>query len=238
MKVFSLLFFLLPFVKAYSQDLTVPEDILERLETEVVIMEEDTFSFRVAYPENFDAEKTYDCFLGFSGGSQSLKIVNYCYAAWFQSGYFKDYITILPVNRDNDSTSFLDYEPERMERMIAAVKEYFPLNDKWVLGGTSNGGVGAFQVLNMNPEMYKAIIVAPGVIGEDFVLNGSWSHIDVILAYGDKDAKDWIKNSKNTAKRLKGNVKSVQLVALKGQGHILPITFNVDRFYDVYFLKE
>lgn len=237
-KGISIVVFLLSFLPLYSQDLTVPQEILDRLETKVVYTAHDTFTFRVAYPLTYEPTKTYDCFLGFSGGTQTMEIVNYCYAAWFQSGYFADYITLLPVNTDSDSTSFLDYKPKRIDRMLTAIQENFPLNSKWILGGTSNGGIGAFDILNRHPELFKAVILAPGVMEEDFVIQEDWSRIDFILAYGDKDKKEWIKNTKKTAKRLKSKAKSVRVVALKDQGHILPIRFNVDRIYDVYFLEN
>lgn len=238
MKQFSLLLLFLNGILAYSQDLTVPEEILERLETKVVTTPRDTFTFRVAYPQNYNAEESYECYLGLSGGTQSLKIVNYCYAAWFQSGYFANYITILPVNTYSDSTSFLDYDPKRMERMMLAIEQNFPLNNKkWIVGGTSNGGIAAFDLVQANPNRFKAVIVAPGMIEEETAIKGDWSHIDVILAYGDQDKKEWIKMSKQTGKRLKKIARSVQIVALTDQGHILPISFNVDRIYDNYFLE-
>ena len=230
---------LLPFsTLLHAQDLSVPEDILGKLTTEVVITETDTFIFRVAYPDGYSADKEYDCMVGISGGNQSMKIVNYCYAAWFQSGYFKDHITILPVNRDSSKTNFSDYTPDRLQSMISAIHSFFPVKSDWMIVGTSNGGTCAFDMVALDPTLFKAIIVAPGYLEEDKVVDENWQHLDVILAYGEKDRPEWIKKAKETAKRLKKSVKSVQRVALQDQGHILPIWFNVDKFYDPYFLME
>ena len=235
-----LLFLIISFsgITTIAQDLTVPDEILEKLTTEVIYTETDTFTFRVAYPDNYNAEKEYDCFIGLSGGTQSMQIVDYCYAAWFQSGYFNEHITILPVNTGSDTISLLDYEKGRIQNMVTAIQENFPVRSDWVIAGTSNGGIGAFEWVAMDPLRYKAIIVAPGFIEPEMEIGESWEHLDVILAYGDRDDPIWIKRSKQTAKRLKKAVKSVQLVALKDQGHILKISFNVDKFYDPYFLMD
>lgn len=220
----------------FAQDLTVPEEILKELKTVVVSTPEDTFMYRVAYPANYNPEKEYKCFIGLSGGEQSLKIVNYCYAAWFRSGYFKDYITVLPVV-EHDTINFKDYKPERIERLLNSINEEFRIKPGYLIAGTSNGGVAAFNFVAAFPDRFEGIITAPGMLDSAIEPSEKWSHLKVILAYGEVDADLWVKGSKTTAKRLKKAVKSVQLVKLTEQGHILPIKFNVDKMYDPYFLS-
>ncbi len=221
---------------AFSQDLTVSEEILEKLETVVVQTELDTFMFRVAYPDNYSEGKKYSALIGLSGGNQSEEIVNYCYAAWFKSGYFRDYVTILPVNVNKKN--FRDYTTEDIERITETIREEFALKDQWILSGTSNGGVAAFNFIAAKPNLFSGVIVAPGIISEEITPSAEWSHLKVILAYGDKDDPTWIKASKESAKKIKKIVNSVKLVPLKNQGHILPISFNVDKMYDPYFLED
>jgi len=236
MRHFILFFVLFSIADVWSQDLTVPQEILDELETVVVKTPLDTFMFRVAYPKNYDKTKEYKCFVGFSGGEQTLAIVNYCYPAWFRSGYFDKYITILPVV-DQDTINFKDYSAERYERLYSAINESFRVAPNWLVAGTSNGGIAAFNFVAAFPNRFEGIITAPGTLDASIVLDENWKHLKVVLAYGELDDKKWISAVKQTAKRLKKSVQSVTVVALKGQGHILPIKFNVDKIYDPYFIS-
>jgi predicted esterase len=220
---------------AYGQDLTVDEEILNELETVVIETETDTITLRVAYPDQYDKNKEYSCLLGLSGGNQTKKIVNYCYAAWFRSGYFNDYMTILPVV-ERDTIQFDDYPPERIENMLSAINEHFRLKEKWLIAGTSNGGDAAFQFVNVAPDRFEGIITAPGTITASVEPTSEWSHLKVVLCYGELDAKKWIQDVKLTHKTLKKIVSQIKLIKLEGQGHILPVSFNADKMYDPYFL--
>ena len=235
MRSFLLLIMLPLALFGFSQDLTVDEEILNELETVVIETELDTITLRVAYPDNFDKNASYKCLLGLSGGRQTMKIVNYCYAAWFRSGYFNDYITILPVV-ERDTIQFADYPQERIENMLSAINEHFRLDEKWLIAGTSNGGDAAFQFVSVDPDRFEGIITAPGKITTSIMPNADWGHLKVVLCYGELDAKTWIKDVKLTHKELKKIVAQIKLIKLEGQGHILPIAFNADKMYDPYFL--
>jgi predicted esterase len=218
-----------------AQDTGIPSEILNELETIIIETEESTFMCRVSYPANYNPEKEYKCFLGLSGSNQLLPAVNYSYAAWFRSGYFKDYFTILPV-ADSDSNNFKDFNSEKIKSVLNAINEKFKLAPSWLIGGTSNGGVAAFNFVAAFPDRFEGIIVAPGYLPENIQPTEKWNHLKVILAYGKLDADFWIKSTKTTAKRLKKIVKSVIIVPLEEQGHVLEIKFNADKMYDPYFI--
>jgi len=232
---FIFLTVLLGFGTAKAQNLTVPEEILNELETVVIRTEQDTFMFRIALPDNYDKSKTYKCFIGLSGGDQTVEQVDYCYAAWFRSGYFNQYITILPVAAD--SINFKDYPADRIERLLSAINERFDTEPEWLIAGTSNGGIAAFNFVASSPSRFQGIITAPGMLASTIHPTAEWSHLNVILAYGQLDDKIWIKGVKAAAKQLKKSVSTLTIVPLKGQGHILPIEFNADKMYDPYFLN-
>jgi predicted esterase len=229
---------LFSFQNVWSQDLYVSEEILNELETVQITVDTNIYTFRVAYPANYDSEKEYKCFLGLSGGDQSLKIVNYCYAAWFRSGYFEDYITILPVvDPKEDTLNFMDYGTPRIEQILEGINENFRVKPQWLIAGTSNGGQAAFNFVAAFPGRFEGVIVAPGQVTEEHEPNEGWNHLKVIIAYGTEDSKSWMKTSKESAKLLKKVVKSVEPIPLQGQGHILTVTFNADKMYDPYFLN-
>jgi predicted esterase len=218
-----------------AQDSGIPSEILNELETILIETKEDTFMCRVVYPANYNPEKEYKCFLGLAGGKQSLADVNYSYAAWFRSGYFKDYLTILPVAQ-SDSNNFKNYTSAEINSLLAAINEKFRLSPTWLIGGTSNGGVAAFNFVAAFPDRFEGIIVAPGYLPNNVQVTEKWSHLKVVLAYGKLDADFWIKSTKTTAKRLKKTVKSLIIAPLEEQGHVLEIKFNADKMYDPYFI--
>ena len=84
------------------------------------------------YPQNYDAKKSYPVLLGLSGGNQSSAIVDFCYAAWFKSDYFKNYLTIMPVN--SSSKSMDNYTSDEIQNLLSIVKNNFKTDTgQWVI---------------------------------------------------------------------------------------------------------
>lgn len=224
-------------LQCFSQDLTVPEDILKELHLVTVpgtTETESAFAFKVVYPENYDPEKTYPVLLGLSGGGQSEKIVDYCYAAWFRSSYFKNHLSIFPISPEGKNLR--TYSGEEITALVAAInRQYKVTPNNWIIVGTSNGGVATFNFLANSPERYAGAIVIPGVLREEVEINEQWKHLKVLLAYGEKDDANWIEHTKTTEERLTNRVSKVSSMVLEGQGHILPIDFDIDQVYKVYF---
>lgn len=222
-----------------AQNLSVPDSILNELTTIKIPVEnfvEDSLIFKVVYPNNYDANKTYPVLLGLSGGNQNEKIVNYCYAAWFKSDYFKNHITILPVNKKGKN--LLHYSKNDINNTLTTIKKNFHVTNKnWIVAGTSNGGQATFNFISEDPSLFEGGIVIPGALGDSVNVDNSWKHLNIILAYGSKDSDDWAKGSKKTKKTLSKYVNNVKLLKLKGQGHILPIDFDIDSVYKIYFKK-
>jgi predicted esterase len=221
----------------YAQKLTIPDSILSELNTKVIYSENDKSDsaiFSVAYPANYDSTKTYPVLLALSGGNQSEKIVNYCYAAWFRSKYFKDYITILPIN--SKDKNLMLYSPEDIHTMVATIKRNFRVTKKnWIIAGTSNGGRATFKFIAANPRIFGGGIVMPGQLEDTIDINKSWKHLNILLAYGDQDDKDWIEATAMMKEKLSKSVKKTHVIVLEGQGHILPIEFDIDVVYKTYF---
>jgi len=221
-------------VNIWAQDLTVPPNILAELTSKTATTTAGERLFKIVYPTNYDPVKKYPVLLGLSGGGQSEKVVNYCYAAWFRSDYFKEYLTILPVNTTQKNLK--DYTKEDILQLLTVIETNFSVTDEpWLIAGTSNGGFATFNFLSARPSRFEGAIVIPGSIGEQVVINDAWKHLKVIVAYGDEDNESWIKSAATTSGKLTPHVKSVQTIVLKGQGHILPIDFDIDVIYSAYF---
>lgn len=223
-----------------AQDLTVPESILNELQTKKIPVNEDkkdTMVFKVVYPDDYDSTKTYPVLLGLSGGNQGEDIVNYCYAAWFKSELFKNYLTIMPIN--NNHKNLMYYSSEDIKMMLRSIKDNFQTaGENWVIVGTSNGGRATFNFISEDPALFQGAIVIPGILDDPKEVNSAWGHLKIILAYGEKDSKDWIKGAQQAKSSLSTFVNSVQTIVLKEQGHILPLDFDLDFVYKRYFEKD
>ena len=231
---------LLGMTKTYCQDLSVPDSILSELNTVRLINhddQKDTLTFKIVFPKDYNATKNYPVLLCLSGGSQSEAIVDYCYAAWFKSAYFKNYLSILPVSKKGKNLR--NASNKDILAIVNTIKNnYKTSNSNWIVAGTSNGGVASFEFAAVSPKLYGGIIVAPGVLDSNIVLNDDWKHLKIVLAYGEKDTEGWIENSLKTKKRMRPFVRRVSSIVLEGQGHILPIDFDIDKVYRAYFNKK
>ena len=217
-----------------AQDLSVPQSILDELTTEIVSSPNGVpTTFRVVYPKGYEANKKYPVLLGLSGGGQSKAVVDYCYAAWFRSPQFANYITVMPVNTKGGT--LLDYTEKDIADMYEAIKIFFSVKSKdWVLAGTSNGGNAAFNFLAVNPGLFEGVVVVPGSLGNQEITT-EWKHLKLLLVYGTDDAQDWIDAVHRTEESLNGKVKGIQVMELKGQGHFLPIDYDLEPVYKAYF---
>ena len=224
----------------FSQDLTVPETILNELEMiqlKSSTTGKDSILFKVIYPDNYNPKKKYRVFLCLSGGNQSEAIVNYCYAAWFRSNQFKDYFTILPISQKGKNLR--EYHSAEIQNIENTIKQNFKVtNCKWILAGTSNGGIATFNFISESPKLYEGAIVMPGTIDEKIELTNDWKHLKIVLVYGTKDSQKWIEESNKTEERIKSYINKVSSIELKDQGHILPIGYEISEVYDVYFGKN
>lgn len=228
---------LILFSKLQAQDLSVPPEILSELKTATIQNPlEDGGEFTVKYfiPEGLNSDESHPVLLGLSGGNQSENVVKYCYAAWFRSALFSNYITVIPIS--NKGENMRDYTAAQINVLLASIQAHFSATENnWVVAGTSNGGVASFNFLAASPQRFQGAVVVPGMMRESIEPSAKWNHLTILLAYGDQDTKDWIEASAQTEARLKGYVKSVQTMALKDQGHYIPIHFDMDSVYRIFF---
>ena len=235
--LFISLLFLKPTIN-FGQDLAIPKEILARIKTEKIVnLNEvnDTLTFKIIYPEKYNAKKEYKILFGLSGGNQTSDIVDYCYAAWFKSDYFTNYITILPVNTKHKSLK--ECKPNEIKSIYATLKNKFKTKEKWIIAGTSNGGVATFNFVAVEPTLFEGVIVIPGVLNDEIEITDAWKHLKFVLAYGEKDAVSWISGAQKSKTLLEGKVKSCTTFEMKDQGHILPLGFDINSVYAIYFKK-
>lgn len=219
---------------AQTPDLTVPEEIQKELiAKELALGGPLKMNYKVVYPENYDQNKKYPIILAFAGGDQNEMIVNYCYYAWFRSSLFKDYILIMPKALPNSNLREMDKNLMGKFYLKLAEEENITGNN-WIALGTSNGGVAAFNFVNLAPKNFDGIVVMPGSLQVLPSRNADWAHLKILLATGENDKK-WKGESIKTLNKLKPVVAAIDTITMKGQGHVVLPEYNMDLVYNKFF---
>ena len=223
--------------KCFGQNFDVPSYILDNLESrQFEYTYTAKFNYKVVYPANFDSLATYKVLLGLSGGNASEKIVNYCYYTLFDSDYFDNYITIMPLGPSGKSLA--DMDSTEINRLIYKITENHNVTtDNWIVAGTSMGGYAAFNFANARPELFEGIITFPGGFRNQEI-SDKWKNYKVLLAVGEVDEERYITLNEKTKAKLEGNVKSVETFTIKGQGHIIAPAYDIDQIYSKYFIEK
>ncbi len=219
---------------SYGQNFEVPDSILTGVESrQFEYTYKAQFDYKIVYPVNYDSLSTYKVLLGLSGGNASEKIVNYCYYTLFDSKYFEDYITILPLGPSGRPLSDLD--STEINYLISDIMMMQKVTDHdWIVAGTSMGGFASFNFAYARPELFEGIITMPGGLRVDNV-SERWKDYNVLLAVGELDEADWTDLNETTKSKLNGHVKSLETFILKGQEHIISPEYDIDEVYSKYF---
>lgn len=232
--LFSL--FTLSLISLKAQKSKLPDSLFTNVvKTEFKINDSITQEFYIEYPKGYNENKKYPVFIGLAGGNQSIPIVRYCYAAYFNSVKLNNYIKVIPIAYNKEG--FLSYGKDYYISLIQSIEKNISCKSKnWLIGGTSNGGISAFRMVSINPSKFSGIAVMPGVIqGDNISVNKKWSHIKVLLAYGENDTEDWKNGIIETDSILKNNSVKTKVMMLPEQGHILELGYDIDSIYSIFF---
>ena len=226
--------------KAQQLDISVPDTIREEIQTKMIQLDTATrIMYKVVFPKNYNPSKRYPVLMGLSGGNGTPAIVDYCYYTMFRSKQLDGYMKIMPVAPEGKTLR--EVEPNWIKRFINALPSYELVTETgWIIAGTSNGGVAAFNFALAKPGVFNKLLVMPGILAlsKSKQLPKSWKKYRMLLAYGEND--QWADGVNQTAKVLRKNVFSnqpeyVQTFVMKGQGHIVTPDYNIDQVYEALF---
>lgn len=218
----------------YAQKFEVPDSILIGVESRHFDYTYTAkFNYKIVYPINYDSITSYKVLIGLSGGNANEQIVNYCYYTLFDSKYFENYITILPLGPSGRALS--EMNSSEINLLIGDImKNHKVTNKNWIIAGTSMGGLAAYNFASVRPELFEGIITFPGGLGTNQV-SDKWKNYKILLAGGEFDEAEWISLNNSTKSKLEGNVDSIEIFTLEGQGHIISPEYNIDEVYSKYF---
>lgn len=116
----------------YGQNFEVPDSILKDLKSrQFEYTHTAEFNYKITFPVNYNDTTIYVLFLGLSGGNASDKIVDYCFYTLFDSKYFDNYITVMPLGPSGRPLSDLD--STEINYLIADImKQQKVTNHNWI----------------------------------------------------------------------------------------------------------
>ena len=186
-----------------------------------------TVHYKVILPNQYDPAKAYPGVLAFSGGSQTMEIVDGAIRRfWRQQAEQRGYLMILPAAPDG----VLFFEggerifPEFLDKMLA---EYKIKDNKFDVTGMSNGGISSFHVAALYPQYFRSITVFPGYLPEDTDARmQKISKMCINMYVGELDT-GWLEDMQQQSAKFRAKGMNVQFAIEKGQGHV-PATLAGD----------
>ncbi len=225
-------------------DLTVPPEVLKELQVKTIQPDSAyQITYKVALPKNFDPNKKYPVFLGLAGGTGTSQVVDYCYHTLFRSSLLDGYVKVFPVAPKGKN--FTKVDARYINTLLDALPKYeLATEDGWIVAGTSNGGVGAFNFAHKQAKRFKGLFVAPGIlaISKNAGFPKEWAKYQMMICVGEKDADSWVQGCKTSVEILKKEVfksqpERVDYQLLPDQGHIVSPSFDMGPYYKSFLSK-
>ena len=206
---------------------------------ELFISDKDSLPYRLLLPKNFDNAKKYPLIVflhgaGERGNDNELQLVHGkdLFINMNKNNNFPS-IVVFPqcsknsywanVSRINNSFSFLDDPTENtslklVEGMINELQSDFKINSNQIyVGGLSMGGMGTFELVYRNPDMFAAAFAICG--GANPKIGEKISKTNWRIYHGDKDFVVPVKLSIDMYNSIKSFNKNVYLKIYPNVNH-------------------
>lgn len=194
-----------------------------------------TVRYKVVLPNSYDAAKPFPAILVFGGGPQTMNTVDNALNRNFRAEAEKrGYIVIAPAAPD-DQLFFEDGArifPEFLKMILA---EYKIRDNKFHVGGPSNGGIAAFHVAAANPQYFLSVTAFPGYMWEPGPSKlQAISKMCVFMYVGELDEYMWHSEMQREAEFLRSRGTVARYTVEKGQPHRLETLAgaNASRLFD------
>lgn len=216
---------------AMAQFPHVPDATKAALSIKEMELNGQKLSYGISYPEHYDPSEKYPSLLCLTGGNFSQQLAYYYYHAYSPRESFQEFIKIYPISPRNKS--LLSFDDTDWQELIKGLQKNEPLSEGgWVISGASNGGVATYDLISASPATFEGFITIPGSMRGQPLLE-EWKDYKVLIVYMSQD-HGWISSSKQAYSRLKDHVKSIDIFEIKGYGHILPETYDIEPIYERY----
>jgi poly(3-hydroxybutyrate) depolymerase len=159
-------------------------------------------AYRVDLPNGFDPARAYPTLLVFTGGGQTMNIVEQTLGDWRSEAERRGYIVVSPAAPDG----LLFFQggdrifPEFLDMIL---RDYKVKGGKLFLAGHSNGGLSAFHIAVRYPQYFLSVTGYPGMLyDEDILKIQNLKPLCIYMHVGDHDP-DWRDGMQFQARRLR-----------------------------------
>jgi predicted esterase len=180
-----------------------------------------TVNYKVVLPNPFDPSKAYPAILAFSGGSQAENTVQMDLRRnWREQAERRGYIVVIAAAPDGQ----LFFEggerifPEFLRQILS---QYKILDNKFHVAGPSNGGISAFHVAALYPQMFWSVTGFPGYLPDATPANiKALSKLCIFMFAGEQD-RDWSGEMEQQSRAFRSMGLSVRTSIEKDQPHLI-----------------
>ena len=179
-------------------------------------------TYRVDLPNGYDPARAYPTLLVFTGGEQTMNIVEQTLGDWRSEAEQRGYIVVSPAapegllffeGGDRIFPAFLD--------MI--LRDYKVKGGKLFLAGHSNGGLSAFHIAVRYPQYFLSVTGYPGMLYDnDISQMQNLKPLCIFLHAGDHDP-EWRDEMQYQARLFRQQGFKVQIDVEKDQIHRLNV---------------
>lgn len=201
---------------------------------EMTLKDGTILQYGVTLPDSFEAGQTYPILLALPPGPQTQEMVavgldNY----WASEAYKRGWIVLSPI-APNGTLFFQGSETLIPEFLAHTAAQYRPEGDKYHLAGVSNGGISAFRIALLNPELFHSLMVLPGFpyTEEEMQNLAVLKDIPVTMFVGENDTS-WVGRMEQTEERLAGLGAQVSLEIVPNEGHVIRSLAGGDKLFDI-----
>lgn len=172
-------------------------------------------------PDGGDRE-TYPVLLALPPGPQAAGQVEWAWSNYYRdAGLKRGWVVVCPVG-PGGKTFPEAARPYLLELLAEVAKTYPPEGSKFHVSGVSNGGLSAFRIALLRPDLFHSIAVLPGwPLREDLADLGRIAQIPIRMWAGENERPSWLDLMRQTEVLVRDAGGDVELIVLPGEGHTL-----------------
>ena len=180
-----------------------------------------TVHYKIALPQDYDADKTYPAVLAFPPGSQTRDMVQFTMIEnWWPQVDRRGYIVVIPEAPGGHMFvgEGARIFPEFLEQLLS---QYKIRDRKFHIAGMSNGGRSAFHIAAMYPQYFLSVTGLPGYLPDATPERvQALAKLCIFMHVGELDS-GWVAPMQQQAEEFRAKGYSVHISVEKGEGHVM-----------------
>ncbi|MEZ4662578.1 MAG: hypothetical protein R2911_33925 [Caldilineaceae bacterium] len=177
--------------------------------------------YAIVLPDKFDESQIYPILLALPPGGQTRDMVDAGLGYWADGAMAHGWIVLSPT-APNGELFFMGSEQLIPEFLQLTAARYKPEGGQYHLAGISNGGISAFRIAGLHPQLFHSIIAAPGYAysDEDKQMLTRLTNIPIALFVGENDT-GWVTAMQETTATINQLGGFAALEIVPNEGHVI-----------------